>query len=211
VLEVPVGTQVLDAAAGNLLRDLAREGGARARARRSRRPRQHPLRDQRAPGAAHRDPGPKRANRAACAWCSSSSPRSGCSACRTPASRPSSRRSRRATPEDRRLSVHDARRRRSASRRSASTRLARASPDLPGLIEGASHGAGLGHRFLKHVERCRALLHLVDVSAAADVEPELALRTVAAELEASSPELFAKPRLVVATKCEDGRRRAPGG
>lgn len=75
--------------------------------------------------------------------------------------------------------------------------------DLPGLIEGASEGAGLGHRFLKHVERCRVLLQLVDCSALADVEPEEAFRVVDAELAKSSPELFAKPRLVAASKCED--------
>jgi GTP-binding protein len=74
--------------------------------------------------------------------------------------------------------------------------------DLPGLIEGASEGAGLGHRFLKHVERCRALLQLVDCSPLADVEPADAFRVVDAELERASAELHAKPRLVAASKCE---------
>ncbi|MAF65158.1 MAG: GTPase ObgE [Planctomycetes bacterium] len=74
--------------------------------------------------------------------------------------------------------------------------------DLPGLIEGAAEGAGLGHRFLRHVERCRALLQLVDVSSGADPEPEQARRMVAAELERFSPELASRPRLLVATKCE---------
>lgn len=75
--------------------------------------------------------------------------------------------------------------------------------DLPGLIEGAAEGVGLGHRFLKHVERCRVLLHLIDVSEAADVEPLEAARVLEQELSAYSPELRARPRLLVATKCED--------
>ncbi|NOT32126.1 MAG: Obg family GTPase CgtA, partial [Planctomycetes bacterium] len=75
--------------------------------------------------------------------------------------------------------------------------------DLPGLIEGASEGAGLGHRFLKHVERCAILLHLVDVSEGALLAPLEALRVIEHELEGYSPELAARPRIVVATKCED--------
>jgi GTP-binding protein len=75
--------------------------------------------------------------------------------------------------------------------------------DLPGLIEGAAEGAGLGHRFLKHVERCSVLLHLVDVSEEAASEPLTALAVVERELEQYSPELHRRPRLVVATKCED--------
>jgi len=75
--------------------------------------------------------------------------------------------------------------------------------DLPGLIEGASEGAGLGHRFLKHVERCAVLLHLVDVSDEAVQAPLEALRVVEHELASYSAELAARPRLVVATKCED--------
>jgi GTPase len=75
--------------------------------------------------------------------------------------------------------------------------------DLPGLIEGAAQGAGLGHRFLKHVERCSILLHLVDVSEDAALEPLEAMRVIEHELAEYSPELAARPRLVVATKCED--------
>jgi len=75
--------------------------------------------------------------------------------------------------------------------------------DLPGLIAGAAEGAGLGHRFLKHVERCSVLLHLIDVSEEATVEPLEALRVVERELEEYSPELARRPRLLVATKCED--------
>ncbi len=75
--------------------------------------------------------------------------------------------------------------------------------DLPGLIEGASDGHGLGHRFLRHVERCKVLLHLVDVSGMADPAPAEAWRIVDRELLAFSAELAAKPRLVVATKYEE--------
>jgi len=74
--------------------------------------------------------------------------------------------------------------------------------DLPGLIEGAADGHGLGKRFLKHVERCRVLLQLVDVSPLAPVAPIDAWRIVDRELLRSDPQLHAKPRVVVATKCE---------
>jgi GTP-binding protein len=80
--------------------------------------------------------------------------------------------------------------------------------DLPGLIEGAAEGAGLGHRFLRHVERCSLLLHLLDCSDLATTSPEEALRVVESELEAYSPELARRPRLLVATKCEDEPSRA---
>ncbi len=72
--------------------------------------------------------------------------------------------------------------------------------DLPGLIEGAAEGHGLGHRFLRHVERCRVLMHLVDVSAGAERDPVDAWRALESELERYSETLYAKPRLVVATK-----------
>ncbi|MBI1380152.1 MAG: GTPase ObgE [Planctomycetaceae bacterium] len=82
--------------------------------------------------------------------------------------------------------------------------------DLPGLIEGASEGHGLGYRFLKHVERCRVLLHLVDVSEMALEAPADALAVIERELELYSATLFARPRLLVATKVEGevGERRA---
>jgi GTP-binding protein len=82
--------------------------------------------------------------------------------------------------------------------------------DLPGLIEGAAEGAGLGRRFLKHVERCGVLVQLVDVSHAAESEPLEAFRVVDRELAKSSPALHRKPRLVAASKCEDedAERRA---
>jgi GTP-binding protein len=74
--------------------------------------------------------------------------------------------------------------------------------DLPGLIEGAAEGHGLGHKFLRHVERCRVLLHLVDVSESADTDPLQAWRVIGAELERYSPELAVRPRILVAAKCE---------
>jgi GTP-binding protein len=80
--------------------------------------------------------------------------------------------------------------------------------DLPGLIEGASEGHGLGHRFLKHVERCQSILHLIDVSESALTPPLEAWRVIDAELSRFSPELAQKPRLVVATKCESDTARA---
>lgn len=78
--------------------------------------------------------------------------------------------------------------------------------DLPGLIEGAAEGAGLGHRFLKHVERCRVLMHLVDVSESAERDPVEAWNALEDELRRYSPELHAKPRLTVGSKCfeDDG-------
>ena len=80
--------------------------------------------------------------------------------------------------------------------------------DLPGLIAGAAQGAGLGHRFLKHVERCSVLLQLVDCSELASSAPEEALRVVERELEQYSSELARRPRILVATKCEDEESRA---
>jgi len=74
--------------------------------------------------------------------------------------------------------------------------------DLPGLIEGAAQGHGLGHQFLRHVERCQVLLHLVDVSETGLEEPETALRMIETELEQYSPELARRERLVVASKVE---------
>ncbi len=78
--------------------------------------------------------------------------------------------------------------------------------DLPGLIEGAAEGAGLGHRFLRHVERCRVLVHLVDISAGAIREPVEAWRALEDELARYSEVLVAKPRITVASKCyeDDG-------
>jgi GTP-binding protein len=74
--------------------------------------------------------------------------------------------------------------------------------DMPGLIEGASEGHGLGHRFLKHVERCAALAHLVECSPLDGSDPIENFNLVERELKKYSPELEAKPRLVVLTKSD---------
>jgi GTP-binding protein len=71
--------------------------------------------------------------------------------------------------------------------------------DLPGLIEGASAGAGLGHAFLRHVERTRVLVHVVDVSA---TDPERDFEVIREELEARDPRLLEKTTLVVANKMD---------
>jgi GTPase len=72
--------------------------------------------------------------------------------------------------------------------------------DIPGLIEGAHRGAGLGIRFLKHVERCRLLCHLVDASGSGDAERDVAV--LERELVAFSPEVAARPRALVASKSD---------
>jgi len=73
--------------------------------------------------------------------------------------------------------------------------------DVPGLIEGASHGAGLGLEFLRHLERTRTLIHVVDASAGVDAARG-ALETVRAELEAYSHELAARPSVVAFNKID---------
>ena len=74
--------------------------------------------------------------------------------------------------------------------------------DIPGLIEGAADGAGLGVQFLKHLERCRVLLHLVDVMPVDQTDPVENAKTIIGELEQYSPELAAKPRWLVLNKLD---------
>jgi len=74
--------------------------------------------------------------------------------------------------------------------------------DLPGLIEGASEGAGLGIRFLRHVERTRLLVHLIDTSDTAETDPLKAFEIIEGELRAFSEALTEKPMIVVATKLD---------
>lgn len=73
--------------------------------------------------------------------------------------------------------------------------------DVPGLIEGAHRGTGLGLDFLRHLERTRVLIHVVDASQGAEAA-EAALRTVAAEMRSFSPELAARPALVAFNKMD---------
>ncbi|MEO1367276.1 MAG: GTPase ObgE [Acidobacteriota bacterium] len=97
--------------------------------------------------------------------------------------------------------------------------------DLPGLIAGAADGAGLGHQFLRHIERCRVLVHLVDLSGGTeallldDAEAHTAdgpgavdeLRQIESELEAFDPTLLERPRLLVGSKLDsalESRREA---
>jgi GTPase len=74
--------------------------------------------------------------------------------------------------------------------------------DVPGLIEGAHAGAGLGDRFLRHIERTKLLLHLVDVSSLPQQEPVVAYETVNRELASYNQDLAARPQFVVATKID---------
>ncbi len=74
--------------------------------------------------------------------------------------------------------------------------------DIPGLIEGASEGIGLGHDFLRHVERCRLLLHLVDASGSEGRDPIADFETINAELARFSPALAGRPQILLANKCD---------
>jgi GTPase len=74
--------------------------------------------------------------------------------------------------------------------------------DIPGLIEGAHLGHGLGLQFLRHIERCKLLLHLVDVSGSSEQDPVSEYRAIRAELAEHNPELPLKPTIVVATKMD---------
>src|SRR5262245_47624534 len=74
--------------------------------------------------------------------------------------------------------------------------------DIPGLVEGAAEGRGLGHRFLRHVERARVLVLLLDLASVEGVPPEEQERALLAELGRYRPELLDRPRLVVGTKAD---------
>ncbi|QDF66176.1 Obg family GTPase CgtA [Shewanella sp. SNU WT4] len=74
--------------------------------------------------------------------------------------------------------------------------------DIPGLIEGAADGAGLGIRFLKHLERCRILLHVLDIEPIDGSNPVESARAIVAELEKYSPKLAEKPRWLVINKSD---------
>ena len=74
--------------------------------------------------------------------------------------------------------------------------------DLPGLIEGASEGLGLGHEFLRHVDRCRLILHVVDIAATDGRDPVSDIEKINDELKKYSPELAERPQIIVANKTD---------
>ncbi len=74
--------------------------------------------------------------------------------------------------------------------------------DIPGLIEGAGTGAGLGHEFLRHVDRCRILLHVLDISGSEGRDPKEDFEQINHELATFSEELSRRPMIVVANKCD---------
>ena len=74
--------------------------------------------------------------------------------------------------------------------------------DIPGIIEGASEGAGLGHTFLRHIDRCRLIVHIVDVSGSEGRDPIDDFEKINEELERYNPELAARPMIVAANKCD---------
>ena len=74
--------------------------------------------------------------------------------------------------------------------------------DIPGLIEGAGEGVGLGHQFLRHVERCRLLVHIVDVSGSEGRAPKEEFEIITRELEKVNPDLAKRPMLVAGNKCD---------
>ena len=74
--------------------------------------------------------------------------------------------------------------------------------DIPGIIEGAADGAGLGHDFLRHIDRCRLLIHLVDVSGSEGRDPVEDFEAINAELAQYNADLASRPQLVAANKCD---------
>ena len=74
--------------------------------------------------------------------------------------------------------------------------------DIPGLIEGASEGLGLGHEFLRHVDRCRLIVHVVDISGIEGRDPIEDFKTINTELRRFNPELAERPMLVAGNKCD---------
>lgn len=74
--------------------------------------------------------------------------------------------------------------------------------DIPGLIEGAGEGVGLGHEFLRHVERCRMLLHVIDVSGSEGRDPIEDFNKINKELAVFSSELKDRPQIIVGNKCD---------
>jgi GTP-binding protein len=84
--------------------------------------------------------------------------------------------------------------------------------DLPGLIEGAHKGVGLGDKFLRHIERTRIIVHIIDVGTDLDPSPSKAYDTIRKELDLYSPKLAEKPEIIVANKMDlpDAKKRFAG-
>ncbi len=74
--------------------------------------------------------------------------------------------------------------------------------DIPGLIEGASEGVGLGHEFLRHIERTRVMIHMVDAASVEGRDPVADIRAINKELEYYNPELLKKPQVIAANKID---------
>lgn len=74
--------------------------------------------------------------------------------------------------------------------------------DIPGLIEGASEGIGLGHEFLKHIERTRVMIHMVDAASTEGRDPIADIYAINKELEAYNPEIAARPQVIAANKID---------
>lgn len=84
--------------------------------------------------------------------------------------------------------------------------------DIPGLIEGASQGIGLGYSFLKHIERTKVLVHVVDAASTEGRDPVADIRAINAELKAYNPELLTRPQVIAANKTDaiyDGEEEDP--
>ena len=74
--------------------------------------------------------------------------------------------------------------------------------DIPGLIEGASEGVGLGHEFLRHIERTKVMIHMVDAASVEGRDPIEDILAINRELEAYNPELLVKPQVIAANKID---------
>lgn len=74
--------------------------------------------------------------------------------------------------------------------------------DIPGLIEGASEGVGLGHQFLRHIERTKVIIHIVDAASTEGRDPIADIKAINAELEAYNPDLLKRPQLIAANKID---------
>ena len=74
--------------------------------------------------------------------------------------------------------------------------------DIPGLIEGASEGVGLGHQFLRHIERTKVIIHIVDAASTEGRDPIADIKSINAELEAYNPDLLKRPQVIAANKID---------